>query len=91
MVGPGACFEGLGGRDTNGGVLATEGGDSVVEVVGVANEGDIGSLEDVRLVRGSVLHLRLTQRSSLPAMLILDPLGTTAPLYVQGPVTDGAL
>lgn len=33
----------------------------------------------------------LTQRSSLPFKLILEPLGMAAPLYVHGPVMLGAL
>ena len=43
-VGPGAVFEGRRGRNTDSGVLGSEGGNGVVQIVGVAYERDIWRL-----------------------------------------------
>ena len=80
VVGPGANSEGFGSRDTDGGVLNTERGDGVVEVVCVADKGDVRCLSSVSKVQCIMTWKSLTQRSFLPLRLILDPAGMAAPL-----------
>jgi hypothetical protein len=90
VIGPGV--EVGAGCYADGGVLHAEGGDGVVEIVCVADFRDVGGLVGEWLVWIlGIRVLRLTQRSVLPFRLILDPAGMAAPLYVQGPVIDGAL